>query len=132
MPPTVAGYLIYLLLMTAVTVGVGALLYHHGEPFLIDVFAGDRKLAQTINRLLLAGFYLTNFALVLLMLRSANRLVTPLDAGHFVAGRMGLVLIILGGMHFFNVAVLIGVRRRVAQQRLRSSSSGPPGLGGAP
>ncbi len=116
MSPPVAGYLIYLLLMAVVTAGVGAVLYHHGEPFLIDVFAGDRKLARTINQLLLAGFYLTNFALVLLMLRTADRLTTALDAWHFVAERIGLVLIILGGMHFFNVAVLTGVRQRVARK----------------
>lgn len=117
MTPGTTSYVVYLVLMATVTLGVGQRLHRHGAPFLEDVFAGDITLAGHTNNLLLVGFYLTNFALVLLLLRNCEPVQHWLEAVHFVTGRVGLVLVILGLMHFFNVAVLTGIRRYLLRQR---------------
>lgn len=110
MTPGTISYVVYLAIMATVTLGVGRRLHRHGAPFLEDVYSSDITLASHTNNLLLVGFYLTNFALVLLLLRHCEQVHDWLDAIHFVSSRVGLVLVILGLMHFFNVAVLTGIR----------------------
>jgi hypothetical protein len=107
------GYVIYLLASAGVTVCVGRTLHRHGRLFLIDVFHGDVSLAAPVNHLLLVGFYLVNVAFVLLMLRTRSPLMDDLAIATFVADKLGTVLTTLGAMHFVNVAVLLGARRRL-------------------
>lgn len=109
----VAGYLIYLLLSITIMVFVGNTLHRHGRLFLIDVFHGNRHLADTVNHLLLVGFYLVNIALVLLLMRSRAELTDELSLAEFLADKLAVVFTTLGVMHFFNVAVLMEVRDRV-------------------
>ena len=78
----------------------------------MDVFGGHEHVADAVNHLLLVGYYLTNVAFVTLTLRSG---LTPADlvaAAELLSGKLGVVLVTLGAMHFFNLAVLTAVRRR--------------------
>src|SRR5262245_58118602 len=97
------AYLIYLLLSVGITVFVGYTLHKHGRLFLIDVFHGDVKLADSVNHLLLVGFYLLNVALVLFLMRSNARLPDDLSILTFLTDKLAVVFITLGLMHFFNV-----------------------------
>ena len=105
------GYLIYLLLSVGITVVVGRTLHRHGRLFVINCVHGDVSLADRVNDLLLVGFYLTNLAFVLLMLRSNLYLEDDLAVATFVSDKLGVVLTTLGAMHFVNVAVLMIVRK---------------------
>lgn len=107
------AYLIYLLCSVAITVFVGQTLHRHGRLFLIDVFHGNVPLADTVNHLLLVGFYLVNIALVLLFLRSKAFLPDDLAVATFLSEKLAVVLTTLGVMHFFNVGVLMAVRCRI-------------------
>lgn len=104
------GYVLYLIASLIITVWVGRALHRHGRPFLIDVFHGQTSLADTVNHLLLVGYYLLNIALVLLLLRTQTYLPDNVSIMAFLADKLGVVLTILGVMHFLNVAVLTAVR----------------------
>lgn len=106
------GYLIYLLISVVITVCVGQTLHRHGRLFVIHCVRGDVSLADRVNDLLLVGFYLTNLAFVLLMLRSDASLDDDQAIVTFVSDKLGVVLTTLGAMHFVNVAVLMIVRRQ--------------------
>lgn len=107
------AYLIYLLLSVALTVYIGWTLHRHGRLFLIDVFQGNVALADSVNHLLLAGFYLLNIALVLFLMRSDARLPDNLSILVFLADKLAVVFVTLGVMHFFNVGVLAALRCRI-------------------
>ena len=62
---TVVAYLLYLAVVVPLTIWVGRALRRHGEVFLVDVFAGDDRLAHSVNQLLVIGFYLLNFGFLL-------------------------------------------------------------------
>lgn len=111
MTPAVGGYAGYLLLSLGVTGYVGAKLFHHGRPFLLDVFAGRSRLADATNQVLLAGFYLTNAALVLLFLTTRDPASDWGQAWRNMTSQGGVVLATLGAMHFANLAILLAVRR---------------------
>ena len=53
-------YLGYLTLSIAVTVWVARTLHRNGRAFLVDAFHGQESLADSVNHLLVVGFYLIN------------------------------------------------------------------------
>jgi hypothetical protein len=68
----VTTYLGYLALSIALTVWVARTLFKNGRIFLVDVFAGNEVLADSVNHLLVVGFYLINLGYVSLMLKISD------------------------------------------------------------
>jgi hypothetical protein len=67
-------------------------------------------LADSINHLLLVGFYLVNIGFVALALRFGTKPVDMVGVLEFLSTKVGLVIVILGVMHFFNMKMLIRFR----------------------
>ncbi|MGH9523975.1 MAG: hypothetical protein ACRD3E_15745 [Terriglobales bacterium] len=108
----VISYLVYLAISITLTIWVARTLHQRGAIFLIDAFHGNAELAASVNHLLVVGFYLINIGFVALALKSE---VLSLDARgsiEMVSSKVGSVMLILGGMHFFNLYVLTRIRRR--------------------
>ena len=114
MSPIVLTYLVYITLSVAITVWVGHTLYRNGIVFLIDVFSGNEVLAHSVNHLLVVGFYLVNLGWVSLALRIGYSVTGPQGAIEALSSKIGFVLLVLGGMHFFNLYVFSRIRRRAA------------------
>jgi len=105
-------YCAYLAISLAVTIWVAQTLRGNGRSFLIDAFHGNRELADSVNHLLVVGFYLINVGYVALALRTGAEVPTVRSAIELVCDKLGLVLIVLGVMHFFNLYVFNRLRRR--------------------
>jgi len=108
---TVTTYLLYLAISTALTVWVGRTLYRNGSVFLVEVFAQE-GLAKAVNHLLVVGFYLVNFGFVSLFLRATGGIRNAQESIEALSVKVGIVLLVLGGMHFMNMFVLNRFRRR--------------------
>ena len=117
----VSTYLFYLALSIAVTVWVGHTLHKNGRPFLVHAFDGNTTLADSINNLLLVGFYLINFGWVSLALKTQSPVENAQQAIEVLSVKVGLVLFVLGGMHFFNMHMLHKLGRR-AMARLAAGA----------
>ena len=98
-------YLAYLALSAVVTIWVAQTLHFRGRLFLVKNFHGDELLADSVNHLLVVGFYLLNFGYVTLALKYGDKPTDLQTAVEFLATKVGLVLVILGTMHFFNLYV---------------------------
>ena len=107
----VVTYLAYLGLSIALTVWVARTLHKRGAIFLVDAFQGNRELADSVNHLLVVGFYLVNIGFVSLALKTADIVNTSRAAIELLSDKMGMVLLILGAMHFFNLYVFSRIRR---------------------
>lgn len=108
----VLNYLLYLAISIALTIWVGRTLYKNGRVFLVDAFTGNEKLADSVNHLLIVGFYLINFGYVSLRLRSDTR---PEDALSLIEGlsvKIGVNLLVLGAMHFFNLFLFSRIKKK--------------------
>ncbi len=91
MDTIVITYLSYVCLSVALTVWVAQTLHKNGRVFLVDVFDGNEALADSVNHLLVVGFYLINFGYVTLALKLGYE-VNDRAGGHrgaFVEGRAG-------------------------------------------
>ncbi|MEV7522937.1 hypothetical protein [Streptomyces sp. NPDC091371] len=109
---TVVAYVIYLLISIGLTVWVARTLSRNGRVFIGDVLAGNEKLADAVNQLLVVGFYLVNIGFVTLYLRSADEITEARGLFEALSVKLGVVLLVLGVMHLGNVWVLNKMRRR--------------------
>src|SRR5215210_5675253 len=112
MTTIVITYLSYVCLSVALTVWVAQTLHKNGRIFLVDVFHGNEALADSVNHLLVVGFYLINFGYVSLALKLGYDLDSMREGIEALSWKVGLVLVVLGGMHFFNLYVFSRIRHR--------------------
>lgn len=127
-------YIIYLILVSLITIFVARTLSKNGAVFLVDGFGGDKALADSINHLLVVGFYLINLGFALLQLDSHRSIETVDRAVVFLSSKIGFVMVVVGVMHFFNLFVIsqfknsqIRHRREAANQaELRATLNPKP------
>ena len=108
----ISTYMVYLAISIALTVWVARTLHKNGRVFLVDVFHGNEALADSVNHLLVVGFYLINFGYVSLALKLGYVINNAQEGIEALSVKIGMVLIVLGGMHFFNLFVFSRMRRR--------------------
>ena len=108
----VYAYAAYLALSIGLTVWVARTLSKAGGVFLVDAFLGNRELADSVNRLLVVGFYLINVGFVSLALKYGDKPTDLQTAIEILSTKMGFVLLVLGGMHFFNLSMFSRMRKR--------------------
>ena len=119
------AYLAYLVLSIGVTVWVARTLHKNGRAFLVDAFHGQESLADSVNHLLVVGFYLVNLGWIVMTLRTRQVLDTPREAVELLSDKVGWVLFVLGLMHFFNLFQFNRFRRR-ALDRIAGMPPVPP------
>jgi hypothetical protein len=110
-------YVLYLIISICLTMWVARTLHKNGRVFLVDSFLGNEQLADSVNHLLVVGFYLINIGYVTLALKYGAAAASAQEAMETLSTKIGLVLLVLGGMHFFNLAVFTKMRKRALNQR---------------
>jgi len=113
----VVTYVVYLLLSIALTVWVARTLFKSGRIFLVDVFHGNEALADSVNHLLVVGFYLINLGYISLMLKISDPVTDARQSIEALAAKMGLVLLVLGAMHFLNLLLFSKIRTSALNSR---------------
>lgn len=111
------AYGLYAVASVGVTVWVARTLSVNGRYFLVDVFAGNERLALSVNHLLVVGFYLINLGFVSLVLMTGGELTTAREVVELLSRKLGLILLILGLLHLFNIFVFGRVRRSALRAR---------------
>lgn len=121
---TVLTYSIYLPVTLLLTVWVARTLFKNGRIFLVEIFRKDELLADSVNKLLLVGFYLVNIGYAVYTLRVTDTINTTQGLIEVLSEKIGWIILVLGAMHFFNLFVLFNLRKRAQQAHLRAVASG--------
>ena len=108
-------YVVYLVASVLLTVWVGNSLFRNGRPFLVSVFQ-EQGLADSVNRLLVVGFYLVNLGAAALLINAGGAPGSVSDMIQETVTRIGVVLLVLGFMHFSNMFVFHLIRRPLRQR----------------
>ena len=111
----VVTYLLYLAISITLTIWVAHTLHKHGRIFLVDVFHGNEPLADSVNHLLVVGFYLINLGFISLALKLGYDIATPREGIEALSVKVGTVMLVLGGMHLFNLLIFSRMRRRATR-----------------
>jgi len=105
-------YAIYLLVTIGLTIWVAKALFKNGKIFLIDIFHGNTALADSVNNLLLVGFYLINIGYVVYTLQTHTNVSNPTIMIEELSVKIGFIILVLGVMHFFNLFVFFRLRKK--------------------
>jgi len=123
-------YIIYLAISIALTIWVARTLFKHGRIFLVEVFAGNEPIADSVNHLLVVGFYLINLGFIAFFLKSEASVPNTKAAIELLSTKIGVVVLVLGCMHFLNLGVFAKVRgqqlRRQEELEWRKRQTIPP------
>ena len=119
---TVYSYAAYLPISILLTVWVVRTLHARGRIFLVEAFSGNEQLADSVNHLLVVGFYLINIGYVTLALKYGDKPTDLQQAIEFLSTKIGLVLVILGVMHFANIIGVATLRQRNATPKSPAES----------
>lgn len=107
------SYGLYLAISIGITIWVAHTLHSNGAVFLIQCFGHNEELARSTNHLLVVGFYLVNIGFITLTLSFGAEPTTWPEAIRFLSGKVGLAVMVLGGMHFFNMTAIARFGRKV-------------------
>jgi uncharacterized membrane protein len=120
---TVANYLAYLLITVPVTIWVASTLSRNGRVFLSEVFHGEAGLTDAVNRLLVVGFYLINLGFVSLYVQAGSEVHDLTGMLDNLSVKIGVVLLVLGVIHFINVMVFSSMRRKGRAEAARAQQA---------
>ena len=110
-------YILYLIITICLTVWVARTLFKNGKLFLLDIFHGNKELADSVNNLLLVGFYLINLGYVVYTLRITSSVVNAQDMLEKLSRKIGWIILILGFMHFLNLYIFFTLRKKAIHQQ---------------
>jgi len=109
-------YIAYIIISIAMTIWVARTLHKNGRIFLVDAFGGNEKMADSVNHLLVVGFYLINLGFILLYLRFGTKPTTLVEGIEYIATKLGVVMLVLGAVHFFNIFNFDRLRKKNAHR----------------
>ena len=118
-------YITYTVISLAMTAWVARTLHKNGRVFLLEAFNNREDMADSVNHLLVVGFYLVNLGFILLFLRFGTKPETLIDGIEYAATKLGVVMLVLGAMHFFNIYNFDRMRKK---GRRHATTSAPPVL----
>ncbi len=113
----ISAYGVYLLLTVYVIVIVGNVLHNNGRPFLLTVFHGKISLADSVNSLLITGYYLLNIGYCVTTLKIWKEITTLQEFVEAVSSKTGKILLLLGLIHLFNVFVLLIMEKKYRNKK---------------
>ncbi len=113
-PYTIGLYFGYLIISILMTIWVARTLFNNGRIFLVKMFSGEEKLADSVNHLLIVGFYLINIGYISLSLTSSQKPLDLAECIEVLTRKVGIVLLILGAMHFFNLFLFAKFRKKIS------------------
>ena len=121
----IVSYISYLVLTISLTIWVATTLFRNGKVFLIDIFHGNKVLADSVNNLLLVGFYLINLGYAVYTLQVTTEVVSPRDVIEILSIKVGWIILILGAMHFLNLFIFFKLRNRAQIEKKYGQLTNP-------
>ncbi|HTR31131.1 MAG TPA: hypothetical protein VMH27_17790 [Puia sp.] len=121
----ITTYTMYLVLTITLTIWVARTLFRNGKVFLVDIFHGNAALANSVNNLLLVGFYLINIGYAVRTLSITENIGDTRQLIEMLSIKVGAIILILGVMHFFNMAIFFKLRSRALQHGKFSAPAFP-------
>lgn len=110
-------YTAYIIASILLTIWVAKVLFANGRIFLVDIFHGNAPLADSVNKLLVVGFYLVNIGYMSLVLKETAAIQNVQQVIEVLSYKIGSIILILGAMHFLNLIVFFKLRNRAQQTK---------------
>ncbi|MCH8902691.1 MAG: hypothetical protein IIA45_02080 [Bacteroidetes bacterium] len=113
----IQAYLIYLPLSVLITFWVGRTLFKNGRRFIFDIMNQNAPLTNSVNTLMVVGFYLVNMGFAVFTLKIAGDLDNYRMLIEALSFKVGLVIVFVGGMHFFYLYLFFRQRHKIKEEK---------------
>ena len=107
------NYLTYIAISAALTIWVAHTLSTRGRTFLVEFLRGNEPLADSLNHLLVVGFYLVNLGYASLAMSYGDKPETIDELLESLSFKVGMVLLVLGVTHFFNMSMIARLGKKL-------------------
>ncbi len=102
----VLAYIVYLFITCIITFKVGLIFYRNGRIYILRLMRGNEHLSDSINRLLLVGYYLLNLGYAALMISTWKTVHNIEEVLVTVLSMTGKIMLTLAVIHFLNMTVI--------------------------
>ncbi len=106
------AYAIYLAITYLITVNVGWRFYRNGRVFILGLLDQQKTLADPINNILLAGYYLLNLGYATVMISTWDTIHNWTEMLVSITTMTGQILLSLAVLHCFNMLVIYLISKR--------------------
>lgn len=113
----ITTYTLYLIITISITIWVARTLFKNGKVFLLDIFHCNKEVADSVNNLLLVGFYLINLGYAVYTLQIANAVQNSREVIEILSIKIGIIILILDAMHFFNLYIFFNLRKKAIHEK---------------
>jgi len=118
------AYLIYLPVVSLITVYVSHTLFKNSRVFMLDIFNGRQEIAEATNRLFELGFYLLNLGFALFILKIYHEAhLSSQEVIEILSVKIGGFSIYLGVMLFANLYLFFRGKRKAKESRMLAKLS---------
>jgi len=124
-------YISYIVISAALTIWVAHSLSTRGRTFLVHFMDKKEELADSVNHLLVVGFYLLNLGYAMVALSYGKKPTTLDESIEALSFKVGLVLVVLGATHLFNMRTIAKLGRHLDQMLHRPAVTEPPATAAA-
>lgn len=101
----IIGYILYLSITFYITLIVGLKVYRIGYVYLRNLIV-NHSICQSINNLLLLGYYLVNLGFSAICLNNWEFISCYTQLVEVVCIKIGQILLVLGVLHFLNMSAI--------------------------
>lgn len=108
----IISYLLFLGISSYITVDVGRRCFNSGKIYL-EYLIKDKDFCLTVNRILLASYYLVNLGYIAINLSFWNKISSMEELLTTVSTRIGIIVLILCVLHFTNITALYLLRKKL-------------------
>lgn len=123
----IALSLLYIAISLILVGLVGRALSRGGRAFLDTAFAGQGGGAEAASRLLVVAFYLLSLGFIALTVPSGDHVTRASQGLQVLSGRLGILLLVLGGLHVTSTLVFARLRRGRPAPYAASEPGAEPG-----
>jgi len=82
---------------------IGWLVHKNGAVFLLNLFSGNVELTNSINRILLIGYYLTNIGYAIITIAYWRNITSIADIFSSLSTTLGKIILLLAILHYNNL-----------------------------
>ena len=121
----VTAYWIYIVVLIGLSIWVARTIHRNTRAFLAEIFTEHETVADAVNNLLQTGFYLIAFGYGFLRLRISSYgnpdlfMQTQKELVEILAVKLGSFTLFIGFLLFFNLFLMLALRRGAKQNRIR-------------
>lgn len=112
----VSGYIVFLLVIYFVTFHVGWKFYKNGVLYIHMLLPGESHLVDSINKLLLVGYYLLNLGYATVSISSWPKIESLTELVTQLSSTTGMIIFMLAVLHYFNLTWLLIYSRYIAKK----------------